>query len=90
MIIDLNEDVVSEIETRTNKAVIVSVTGRAHGYGSHIYKWVSRLSAEERKAVQCGSHIVLVTGCAPGTNGSSGITYRQVIYKNGRYDHRMI
>lgn len=41
--------------------ILVSATGRQHGYGSDPYKWVSGLTAEERDAVRAGA-VVLVTG----------------------------
>jgi hypothetical protein len=64
---------------------IISETGKAHGFGSDPWKWVSGLSDAEREHVKNGTAIVLVDG-APGY---AGTTIRRVLYSRGRYIHRM-
>lgn len=68
--------------------IIVSKTGVGHGWGSDPWKWVSHLTADERRAVRAGQ-IVLITGCPP-ESGNSGSTLRQVVIDNrGGYTHRI-
>jgi hypothetical protein len=67
----------------------ISKTGRARGFGTMPYKWVSYLTPEEREIVRQGG-IVLVTGCPPSGGGNgTGTTLRRVHYRSGRYYHRV-
>ncbi len=67
--------------------IVVSRTGRGHGWGSDPWKWVSQLTPEERAAVRDG-HVVLIAGCPP-IGGAWGTTLRQVLFDGGRYVHRV-
>jgi len=68
--------------------VMISMTGEGHGWGSDPYKWVSRLTEEERAAVRRGE-LVFITGCPASARGIKGVYVRKVIWKNGRYVHRV-
>lgn len=70
--------------------IVFSETGEVHGYGTDRYKWVSRLTAEEREAVREGTATVIVE--ADGKSGGShGSYYREVTYdaRNRRYNRRV-
>jgi hypothetical protein len=70
--------------------VMLSRTGKAHGWGSDPWKWVSGLTGDERRAVQDETAIVLVGGCPPDGGGNGlGTRVRQVLYARGRYIHRV-
>lgn len=69
--------------------IIISNTGEGRGWGKAIWKWVSGLSKDEQEAVQEGK-VVLITGCPKSGGGNgTGTTLRQVIYRGGRYLHRV-
>lgn len=65
--------------------IIVSKTGEIHGRGSDPWKWVSRLTDEERRAVRENTAIVLV----PDDNGHHMTTpFKRVKFYRGRYSHK--
>ena len=70
--------------------LIISPTGKAYGWGTDGYRWVSGLSKSEREGLKKGTATVVVTGCPGDINGRSGITWRVVKYspKYG-YTHRL-
>lgn len=75
-------------ENIVEKPIIISKTGKAHGFGSAKYKWVSGLTKEEQNHVKNNTAIVIVTGC-PLSGGNHGITYRVVSYGAYGYKHNM-
>lgn len=76
-------------KTKMKQKIIISKTGVAHGWGTEPYKWVGALTRDERAAVRTGAALVLVTGCPP-SGGNHGTTTRMVVYRHGRYTHRMV
>lgn len=68
--------------------IIISKTGKAHGFGSDRFKGVTKLTEEERQFVLAGG-IVLVTGCPPAIGGKTGTTMRQVTASRGKFYHRV-
>ena len=83
------KDAVMKIETNSEAKIVISKTAVAHGWGTALYKWVSGLTPDERRAVRAGQ-TVIVTGCPPA-GGNHGSTERRVIYRPGRgYTHRMV
>jgi len=65
---------------------IISATGEVHGWGSHPHKWVSYLGAPVRAVVRAGGLVVVMRGAS--THGGHP-PYRKVIYRRGRYTHRV-
>lgn len=61
----------------------ISQTGEIHGRGSDQWKWVSKLTDEEREAVRNGETVVIPDEVGPGRCG-----LKRVVYNNGRYYHR--
>jgi hypothetical protein len=69
--------------------IVFSKSGLAHGWGRDPWKWVSGLSEESKAAIAAG-HTVFIEDCHPASNGVSGSTRRQVIWKGDRYVHRLL
>ena len=65
--------------------VIVSRTGEIHGAGSDPWKWVSRLTEGERTHVKRGGTVLVWGGSTHGGHPP----WRKVLYRNGRYTHRV-
>ena len=76
---------------KENSKVIVSRTASFHGWGSDRYKWVSRLSKEERTALKTGTARVIACG-APACNGDHSITarWREIVFRAGDDRHYMV
>ena len=69
----------------------ISLTGRAHGWGSDPYKRVSFLSADDKAALAAGAEVVVLgcPGCKGGRGGPRGCTVRRVESNGcGRFFHR--
>jgi len=67
----------------------ISATGIANGFGTERYKWVSRLTAEERQMVRSGE-TVIITRCPP-EYGNHGSDLRKAVYQDGYgYTHRVL
>lgn len=67
----------------------VSDTARVNGWGSDKWKWVTRLTRCEKMMVKSGK-LVILENCPPSGGGNgTGSTVRKVIYRNGRFCHRM-
>lgn len=65
--------------------IIISKTGVINGRGSMRYKWVSGLTAEERKIVR-DDGVVLIEDVEAHHHTQCG--WKQVTYWNGKYYHR--
>lgn len=67
----------------------ISSTGKVHGYGSDLFKWVSRLTPEERAAVRAGK-VVAVRADRPSHPSSPNRTFwRVVVCRAGRFSSRV-
>lgn len=66
---------------------IISQTGRAHGFGSMPYRWVSKLTAAERAHVKNGTAIVKVRPDVQ-SRGRSPLYF--VTYAHGRFGHTVV
>lgn len=64
---------------------IISKTGEIHGKGSDPYKWVSRLTKEERSFVKSGGLVLIEV---LGKRKPNQTKYKKVIYESGRFNHR--
>lgn len=65
--------------------VLISKTAEIHGWGTAKFKWVSKLSAKERKHVQNGGTVLI----RYNPKHPSQCGYKRVVYRGGgRYDHR--
>jgi hypothetical protein len=64
---------------------IYSPTGESHGSGSDRFRWVSRLTSEERRAARDG-HVVVITKYV---SSRAPQPVQVVTYTSGRYDHRV-
>jgi hypothetical protein len=63
----------------------IIISGKAKGFGSSKYRWVSGLSAEAKAALKNKAALVI---CGRPFSDGQGDWY-VVTEKNGRYDHRL-
>ena len=67
--------------------IIISKTGEVHGHGSDRWKWVSRLTSEERAiARQCRDYLIVTKDAR--THGGNP-PFRVVVFHKGYYNHRV-
>jgi len=84
-IVERNPRNLREFEKTEPLQFVYSATGESHGSGSDRYRWVSRLTAEERELVKAG-HVVVIDKYV---SKNAPLPVQLVIYQQGRFDHRV-
>ena len=68
-----------------NARIIISKTGQLHGFGTDKYKWVSRLTKEEREAVRNNETVLIKMR---GKIAHNQTQYKKVIVAGRGFSHR--
>ena len=87
----MNEEKI-ERKKKMKEKMIISKTGRAHGFGGDFYKWSSGFSRDERIAIKSGGLVAFDSGGDAFLQDSFDVktTWRIATYKHNRYSRRVL